>query len=137
MSATIVLDTNIVSYFFKGDTRAALYRPYLADAVVNLSFMTVAEMFFGAERGGWGVVRRRRLEVFLRAFPVIHSDAVLCSIWADISAVCEHQGRTIAIADAWIAACTLRHNASLVTHNRRHFEAVPSLTIISEAPQER
>jgi tRNA(fMet)-specific endonuclease VapC len=35
-------------------------------------------------------------------------------------------------ADAWAAAVALRHGLPLVTHNRKHFEPVPGLTIISE-----
>ena len=34
--------------------------------------------------------------------------------------------------DAWIAAVALRNGMPLVTHNRRHFEGIPGLTVISE-----
>ncbi len=39
-----VVDTDVVSSFFKRDTRATLYRPHLADRLLLLSFMTVAEL---------------------------------------------------------------------------------------------
>ena len=129
---TIVLDTNVASYLFNNDTRVALYRTHLDDAVVNVSFMTVAEMYFGAEHASWGDFRRRRLTRFLHDFPVIESTPEVCHIWARITAACERQGRRILIADAWIAACALHYNAPLVTHNRKDFEAVPDLHIISE-----
>ena len=29
--------------------------------------------------------------------------------------------------DAWVAACTLRHDVELVTNNVKHFEAAESL----------
>ncbi|MGI8857861.1 MAG: type II toxin-antitoxin system VapC family toxin [Thermomicrobiales bacterium] len=131
MSA-IVLDTNIVSYLFNDDTRAALYRPHLDNVVINLSFTTVAEMWFGAERAAWGDVRCRRLDMFLRDYAVIESTPEICRIWAQITAACERQGRRILPPDAWIAACALRYEIPLVTHNRRDFEAVPDLQIISE-----
>ena len=36
--------------------------------------------------------------------------------------------------DAWVAATALRHSLPLVTHNRRHFEHIPGIQSISEAP---
>lgn len=132
MNGIVFLDTNIVSYLFNRDTRAALYRPYLENRIVYLSFMTVAEMYFGADRAQWGQARRHRLNVFLRGYPVIQSTPEICILWGQITAACEHQGRRIAGADAWIAACALRYEFPLVTHNRKDFEAVPNLQIISE-----
>ncbi len=129
---TIVLDTNVASYLFNNDTRAALYRPHLDDVVINVSFMTIAEMHFGAEYASWGNFRHRRLERFLHDFPVIESTPEICHIWARITAACARQGRRILIADAWSAACALRYDFPLVTHNRKDFEAVPDLRIISE-----
>jgi hypothetical protein len=40
----IVLDTNVVSYLFKGDTRASLYQPHVAHRLPIISFMTLAEL---------------------------------------------------------------------------------------------
>jgi tRNA(fMet)-specific endonuclease VapC len=128
----IILDTNVASYLFNNDTRAALYRPHLDNVAINVSFMTIAEMWFGAERAGWGDFRRRCLSRYLRHYPVIESTTEICHIWAHVMAACERQGRRILPADAWIAACARRYDAPLVTHNRKDFEAVPDLRLISE-----
>lgn len=132
MNDIVFLDTNIVSYLFNRDTRAILYRPYLVNNTTYLSFMTVAEMHFGADRARWGDSRRHRLSVFLRGYPVVQSTPEICVLWGQITAACEHQGRRIVAADAWIAACALRYDAPLITHNRKDFDAVPDLQIISE-----
>jgi tRNA(fMet)-specific endonuclease VapC len=42
---TVLLDTNIVSYLFKGDTRSALYEPHLLNRELAIAMMTVAELF--------------------------------------------------------------------------------------------
>ena len=42
---TVLLDTNIISYLFKRDTRAMLYAPHLLDRELAISLMTVAELF--------------------------------------------------------------------------------------------
>ncbi len=41
----VLLDTNVVSYLFKGDTRALAYAPLLRGQRLAISFMTVAELF--------------------------------------------------------------------------------------------
>ncbi|HTK76266.1 MAG TPA: PIN domain-containing protein [Gemmataceae bacterium] len=52
--ATRLLDTNIVSYLLKGHSLATRYRPHLVGHVLAVSFMTVAELYEGAVRAGWG-----------------------------------------------------------------------------------
>ena len=43
--STLLLDTNIVSYILKRDSRAALYAPLLRNNRLAISFMTAAELF--------------------------------------------------------------------------------------------
>lgn len=40
----VIVDTDVVSYQFKGDTRSALYTPHLAGSLAAISFMTLAEL---------------------------------------------------------------------------------------------
>ena len=75
---TVLLDTNVVSFLEKSDTRADLYRPHLEGKRHAVCFMTVA--------------------------------------------------------DAWIAAAARKYNLPLLTHNRKHFEGIAGLTMLSEAP---
>jgi tRNA(fMet)-specific endonuclease VapC len=56
--AAAVVDTDVVSYLFRGDTRAELYRPHLTDRLLIISFMTLAELRRWALKYNWG--RRRR-----------------------------------------------------------------------------
>ncbi len=41
---SLVLDTDVVSYLFKGDTRADALRTHLVGRLLVVSFMTVAEL---------------------------------------------------------------------------------------------
>jgi hypothetical protein len=43
-------------------------------------------------------------------------------------------GRVVADNDLWIASCAVRHKLPLISNNRKHFQAIPELTLISEAP---
>jgi hypothetical protein len=53
MNAAIV-DTDVVSMLFKGDTRAVAYQPHITGRLLGISFMTLAELErWGLERD-WG-----------------------------------------------------------------------------------
>jgi predicted nucleic acid-binding protein len=57
----VLLDTNVVSFLLKGDTRAELYASHLQDRRLALSFMTVAELYQWAIVRNWS--QRRHLQV--------------------------------------------------------------------------
>ena len=47
---SIVIDTDVLSYLFKRDTRGDRYQPHLDGKLGVLSFMTIAELDFWANR---------------------------------------------------------------------------------------
>lgn len=129
----IVIDTDIVSYIFKKDTRSELYEPHLVQVPRLISFMTFAELCRWKLQSNWGKTKSEKFEELLSDFGVIYADEELCEIWADIKNDAHQKGRPIETADAWIAAVALMFDIPLVTHNRKHFENVVDLKIISEA----
>ncbi len=60
--SVVLLDTNIVSYILKSDTRAALYAPHLLNQELAIAMMTVAELLQWAAVRKWGATRVRKLE---------------------------------------------------------------------------
>ena len=134
MISVIVIDTDVVSYLFKGDTRGSLYRPHVAGKLLLISFMTLAELRQWSLLKNWGERRRQELETFLEDYAVIHSDDKLCTKWAEVTHSAIRNGYPIDTADAWMAAISLLHGIPLVTHNRNHYVGVDGLSVISEAP---
>jgi len=55
---SVIIDTDVLSYLFKGDTRAESYRSQLHGKLGVLSFMTIAELDFWANARNWGATRR-------------------------------------------------------------------------------
>ena len=51
--AAVVVDTDVISFMLKDDSRAQGYRPQLEDKTLVLSFMTVAELYHWAYRRSW------------------------------------------------------------------------------------
>jgi len=125
-----LIDTNIVSYLLKNDSRASLYDPHLRNARLCICFMTVAELYRWAIHRKWGTKRIRELRQQIQRYVVLPYDDATAWEWAKAMSV---PGRPMAVGDGWIAAAALRHAIPLVTHNRTHFEHVPGLAVISEA----
>jgi predicted nucleic acid-binding protein len=127
----VLLDTNIVSFLFKGDTRATAYAPMVEGNRLAVSFMTVAEMFEWAAVRKWGQRRLARLEQALVSYLVLPVDVELCRIWGTLRAQQQAIGRPISTQDAWIAATALRFALPLITHNPSDFASIAGLEVRS------
>lgn len=127
-----MLDTNIISYVMKGSGIARLYAQHLNGKLLSISFITVGEMYYGAEKANWGEQKRLSLETTLRNFVVIPYDYEIARCYGQIFREREKAGRKIQSNDAWIAACALRHGVRLVTHNVKDFDGITNLQVISE-----
>jgi tRNA(fMet)-specific endonuclease VapC len=130
----LILDTNIVSYLLKNDALAQPYLPHLAGNSLYISFITVGELYLWAENNGWGTKRRADLETRLRNYIVIPYDHVIARSYGLVGAERRRAGKPISLNDAWIAACAVRHDVPLVTHNRKDFTDITALQLVSEAP---
>jgi len=62
-----VLDTNVVSFLFKADTRADLYAEHLRDRDLIISFMTEAELEQWALQSNWSAKRTEWLRLYVNA----------------------------------------------------------------------
>ncbi|MFO1429515.1 MAG: type II toxin-antitoxin system VapC family toxin [Candidatus Competibacteraceae bacterium] len=131
MSEIVLLDTNVISFLMKGDSRSIAYQPHLQGRRLAISFMTVAELFQWAAIHTWGKERTNQLEASLKNYIVLPFDVALCRIWGEIRAKRRAEGRPISPQDAWIVASALQYQLSLVTHNPDDFAAIEGLVIIT------
>ena len=131
-SNKIMLDTNIVSYLMKGGPLAHTYAPHVRGKLASIAFITVGEMYYGAEKANWGEKKRQKLEMTLRNFVVIPYDHEIARCYGRVAAERQRSGKTIKLNDLWIAACAVRHRVPLVTHNAKDFIGISSLEIITE-----
>jgi tRNA(fMet)-specific endonuclease VapC len=129
---SVVADTDVLSFMFKHDSRAELYRAHIDRKLVIISFMTIAELDRWALHHNWAEPRRQSLEAFLEDFLFSFCDRSLCLKWAEATDSARRKGRPIETADAWVAATSLLHAIPLVTHNRSNYLGVDGLQLISE-----
>lgn len=125
-----VADTDVLSYIFRGDSRAAAYESAMHNRIVSIWFMSVAELKRWALLYDWGQTRRSELSAFIAAFDVILVNRALCRTWAAVSVQARRNGRPILPADAWIAATAITLNVPLATHNRNDYLGVDDLILL-------
>lgn len=95
-----------------------------------ISFVSAAELRYGALRAGWGEFRLRRLARSLADLDVIQSDQRLIERSAELRAWASRTGHGLAHkiheADRWVATPALALDLELVAGDRI-FEGVPDL----------
>lgn len=129
----VVVDTDVISFWFKNDTRASAYRRHLIGKLLVVSFVSVGELQEWAIRRRWGAERRAQMEQHLQRFLFHPVDRRICSVWAEVREASRRTGQLIGHADAWIAATAISVGAPLVTHNAADYRGVTALSLISES----
>ena len=122
------------SFYAKGHTLAAQYEKHIKGKKVALSFVTVGELLLWSKTRGWGAEKIVKLQGSIERAGVIPYDMALCETYADLKAKLP-KGRTVPDNDLWIAATAIRHSIPLVSHNRKHYDDIPDLVLLSETPK--
>jgi predicted nucleic acid-binding protein len=110
---------------------AEAYVPFIQGKLPAIAFITVGELYFGAENNNWGEKKRKVLETTLRNFVVIPYDHEIARCYGRLMSERKRKGQPISPNDAWIAACATRHSVPLVTHNAKDFMGITALEIIT------
>jgi len=126
----IVVDTDVFSYIFKKDTRAAAYETHLIESPKFISFMTLAELRLWQVRSNWGERKRSEFDLMISDYGIIFPDENLCTVWAQIQAESGDAGMPISTSDAWVAAVAVMFELPLVTHNKKHFGHLSDLVLL-------
>ena len=98
---------------------------------VSISIISIAELYEGVLNSNNPVRDERDLTDFLRRYRIIDLNIPICRIFGIERARLRAAGTLIPDMDLLIGATALRHNLTLLTNNRRHFERLPGLAIIS------
>ena len=125
----VVLDTGVVSFIYRRDTRASFYEEQITGMRPVISFQTLEELHFGASKDNWGNRRRNELALHVAMYEVIWPSLEAVRLSAELRADREKAGRKLNTADAWIAATALMLGCPLASHDR-DFSGIPDLQII-------
>ncbi len=125
----LILDSNTISYYFRGDAKVVPRLQALRPAEVGVPAIVEYELRYGLLRmpGDAATPRLAALAQLLRPMQVLPFDSECAAQAARIRVDLEAAGTPIGPHDTLIAATALRHQATLVTRNVREFSRVPGL----------
>jgi tRNA(fMet)-specific endonuclease VapC len=123
-----VLDSDTCIGILRGRGEVLARRAAERDEVVT-TWVTAAELFFGAARSARPDENAALVQRFLATLDVLSPDLTSARLFGEVKARLATGGRIVADADLFIASLALAHGATLVTGNRRHYERIPGLVI--------
>ena len=124
----ILLDTDICIELLRGNAKVIDKRQGYREKVA-ISFMSVAELFYGAEKSDNAGENSRLIEEFFITIEIIHSDLEILRKFGELKAILGSAGNILADADIFIAATTLAKCNLLITGNVNHFKRIEELRI--------
>jgi len=125
-----LLDTNIISYWMRGDLRLIQKIKSCSPAELSLSTITLAEIYYGIEKSPAKKKERRvkiaQIKSQLEIYPFNEAAAAKYGV---IRASLEKQGQPISERDLQIAAIALANKLCIVTHNTKEFNRIAKLRV--------
>ena len=124
----ILLDTDICIEILRKNEKIIKCREN-TDEEISISFITVGELYYGAEKSAYVNDNKKVIEEFLLTINIINSDNEIMMKFGEIKAILKKKNIQLPDADLLIAATTLTKTDKLVTGNIKHFERINGLTI--------
>jgi tRNA(fMet)-specific endonuclease VapC len=125
-----LIDTDILSYYFKGDTKVvANFQKYLAKyEIIEISLITYYEIMSGLLYKN----ALKQLEIFndfVSENIVIAATEESCKISSEIYSKLRNNGELIDDIDLLIAGIAIENEMTLVTNNTNHFGRISGLNL--------
>jgi tRNA(fMet)-specific endonuclease VapC len=124
----ILIDTDICIELLRGNKKVIQKRIECPDDI-GISFMSAAELFYGAEKSGHTEKNKVLVQEFLLSITIIDPDISIAERFGAVKAGLYRDGNMLADADIFIAATALERCDRLITGNTAHFNRIPELRI--------
>ena len=100
---------------------------------IGLSIVSMGELYEGVYRSSDPVSSESALRLILSEIDVVNIDDEVCRIFGRQKGTLRAANALTGIGDIdiWIGATAIRHDLTLLTNNRRHFERMQGLNIVS------
>ena len=129
----LVLDTNTISYFFRGDPLVVPRMQALPPSELAVPAIVVYELRYGLMRLPAEAARPRleALNALLNTLQTLPFDEACAAHAAEVRSRLESLGTPIGPHDVLIAATAMRHHSPLVSRNVREFSRVSGLQVLN------
>ena len=125
-----LVDTDWVIDYMHGVSLLVSRLNRLLPEGVGLSVISLAELYDGVLGSPNPQSDERALRRFLASVEVLPLDESTCRVFAEERRRLRGAGALISDLDLLIGATAIRHNVTLLTNNRRHFERMANLSIV-------
>jgi tRNA(fMet)-specific endonuclease VapC len=112
-----VLDTNVVVALLNINARVLARLSNLDAEDIAIPVVVVAELLYGAHRSARAAANAERVRALASRFEVLPADFAVFERYASVRAALADRGRPKSDFDLLIAATTLVHGGTLVTHD--------------------
>ena len=125
-----LLDTNIISYWMRGDQRVIDRIKKHSPSDLSLSSVTLAEILYGIEKSPVKKEERRLKIDQISSVLDLHSfDESSAEEYAVIRSQLEKRGLVISERDTQIASIAMANKLTVVTHKVREFSRIDRLKV--------
>ena len=132
--ASFLVDTDWVIDHFSGVQAVTSRLQALQVHGLALSIISVAELWEGVHFSKDPARSEAMLTEFLSGVVILGIDEEVCQRFGRIRGSLRGAGKLVGDFDLLIAASALRHDLTLLSNNRRHFERIEGLRIESTLP---
>lgn len=127
-----LIDSDWVADYLKGRHHAVALLTGLTIQGAAISVITFGEIYEGIYFGIDAERHECEFMRFLSEFEILFLDRDVMKRFAGIRRNLRRSGQMISDTDLLIAATALHYDLTLVSRNRRHFERIPNLKLLSE-----
>jgi tRNA(fMet)-specific endonuclease VapC len=125
-----LLDTNIISYWMRGDSSVVNRLKSHSPSELSLSTITLAEILYGIEKSTIKKNERRaKIDRICSQLEIHPFDEPAAEKYGLIRARLEREGLIISERDLQIASIAMANRICLVTHNTKEFNRIKDLSV--------
>ncbi len=127
----LLLDTNIVSYWMRGDIQILKQLKRQKPCDMAISAITLAEVLYGIKKSASRKrERQKKIDAICGQLDVLPFDKQATVQYAVIRTDLEKKGIPISERDLQIAAIAMANGLCVVTHNIKEFARIPDLQVV-------
>ena len=124
----ILIGTDICIELLRGNN-IVIENRLSSDEQVSISFMTVGELYYGAERSSNKIKNKNVVDEFLLSIDIIDTDLEILKKFGELKSNLYRNSALLPDADILIAATVLTKCTKLITGNSKHFNRIENLSL--------
>ena len=126
-----LVDTDWIILHFRGNREVARRIEELTPEGIGISVVSMGELYEGVYKASDPKRSEEALQLVLSEIDVVHIDDEVCRIYGQQRGRLRAGNADTGNNDIWIGATAIRHGLTLLTNNRRHFDRMEGLSIVS------